>query len=133
MIKLFKIPAFLLAFSIMTAPYVSLMSHAVVHHLFIFEQHHVHGEQAADSHDQKQGQDHDHVITIDLLSPAPVVSVVKPQLPASQALERSAEVLKTAILNDQKISKNFINGASPPLIEPFITLSLHPTNAPPIR
>lgn len=133
MIKLFKIPAFLLAFSIILAPYVSLVSHAVVHRLFVFEHHNVHGDHADQAQPQSQGNDHDHVVTIDSLSPAPVVSLAKLQVPARKVSDGSAAVLKISILNDRKISQNFIGEAPPPLIEQFIALSLHPTNAPPLR
>ncbi len=132
MLKPFKIHAILLAVSIATAPYVSLMSHAFVHQLFVFEHKHVHGEQTDKAQPQSQGQDHDHAVTIDLLSPAPVVSIVKLQSPVSQVLESSVDAWNTSILNHQKILKSFPGGAPPPLIEHFIALSLHPTNAPPL-
>jgi hypothetical protein len=134
MLKLFKINSLLLALCMATAPYVSLMSHAFVHQLFVFEQHHhVHGEQADQAQPQSQGQDHDHVVTIDSLSPAPLVSLVKLEVPARKVFDGSAEVLKISILNDRKIFRSSIGEAPPPLIEQFIALSLHPTNAPPLR
>ncbi len=133
MIKPFKIHAVFLALSIATAPYVSLMSHALVHNLFTFEHKHAHGEQADPVQPQHQGQDHNHVVTIDSLSPVLVVSSVKLQFSLNQAFESPVDAWNISVLNDQKNRISFVSEAPPPLMEHFIALSLHPTNAPPLR
>ena len=130
---LFKIPAFLMAVSIMTAPYVSLLSHAVVHHLFVFEHQHIHPNQVAGAHDHAHDQDHDHAVTIDTLSLAPIVSMVKPPLSSSQYASDAAVFFKGFALRSRPDSRIFKEGSPPFLREPSIHFLLHPTNAPPLR
>jgi len=128
---LFKIPALLMAVSIMTAPYVSLLSHALVHHLFVFEHQHSHKDQAVGSHDHEQ--DHDHAVTIDTLSLAPIVSMVKPPFSSIQPASDETLYLKSFALLSRPNSRIFKDSSPPFLQEPSIYFLLHPTNAPPLR
>lgn len=128
---LFKIPALLMAVSIMTAPYLSLLSHAVVHQLFVFEHQHFHQYQAVGSHDHEQ--DHDHAVTTDTLSLAPIVSMVKPPFSSIQPAPDSAIFFKSFALRSRLDSRVFKDSSPPFSHELSIYFLLHPTNAPPLR
>jgi hypothetical protein len=133
MLKIIKISALLVVLNVAWAPYASLMSHALAHHFFTFEHDHAHGSQTDDTRPQQQGQEHDHVVTLDSLSPAPAVSIVKSQLPESVLFIIPEKVFNTTLSARLRVPSAIMNQAPPPLMEPFISLSLHPTNAPPLR
>ena len=136
MFRAIKLCSIIFVACIVALPYLPLLSHVVSHSLYAFEHHHAHGGQAAVKHVCEQEQDrdhsHDHDIAVDTYPIARLASLVKVKFPDSPSLFNF--ILPATILVDRpQIFVRDTNTAPRLRIENFITLSLYPANAPPIR
>jgi hypothetical protein len=127
--KLFRISAFFLALSVATAPYLSFIGHAVTH--LIASGHEHAGEETAAPHHHDHHAGH-HLLALTPLPAGIIASNVKVE-PAAKIVYESTPVIQSEKLKDSEGAESSPGEAPPPRLEPFISLLLHPTNAPPLR
>lgn len=107
------------------APYTPFISHALVHLLISDHDHH---------HDEKLGIEHRHhdhqLLFLTALSAARVVASFKIETNANGAdLNYFSQ---PAVLNLRDDFHFFLSKDLPPKLRPFLSLSLHAANAPPL-
>jgi len=136
MFRAFKLCVFISAVCIAALPYLPLLGHTVSHSLYAFEHHHAHGGHDAIRHVCEQEQDrdhsHDHDVAVDTYPIARITSLVKVKLLTSAS--SFIFLLPRTIVIDRfsAITAHADTSCRLP-IEHFITLSLYPINAPPLR
>jgi hypothetical protein len=128
--KSFKIKTFLLAFSIATAPYFCFAAHAAIH-LVTSDHEHIDQEEATPHHHEHHHGHH--LVPLHSIPLGIVASGVQIQFSLNEAIRFFVVREKFIETSSQTESNKFLGKDPPPRPEPFISLLLHPTNAPPLR
>ena len=127
--KPFKITALILAISIAFAPNISFVAHALCH-LIISEHAHGHEENIPENDHLKHHTEH-HLLMRNPLSFGIVITNIK----YKPSVIKVYDLKRVALSMAQKVSGNqyysFRIKDSPPSFASFISLALHPINAPP--